>query len=223
MKESWQNIKDLFVAPSVTFARLKTQPKWGMALILFCVLQVGVTWSAAPFTERLISLELARERVPRYLIEEAAPIIGNFVLLFALLIPLIAIVVLSALLTFAARIFRVDTAVRFRHIYASLAHASLIPTFVYFVNTAFVPVIKGLENVRTPVDMQVIPGLHFLSSSENVQVLMFLSHFNPLSIWPIAVLTIAVSILADTGKVKACVCAILIWLSGVALEVLVFK
>ncbi len=71
--------------------------------------------------------------------------------------------------------------------------------------------------------MQVIPGLHFLSSSENVQVLMFLSHFNPLSIWPIAVLTIAVSILADTGKVKASFVAILIWLSGVMLEVLVFK
>ena len=68
--------------------------------------------------------------------------------------------------------------------------------------------------------MQVIPGLHFLSPSENEQLLMFLSHFNPLSVWPIAVLTIAVAILADTGKMKACFVAILIWLSGVMLEVI---
>ncbi len=223
MKESWQNIKHLFVAPSATFARLKIEPKWGMALILFCLLQVGVTWAAAPFTERLISLGLARERMPRYLIEEVAPIIGHFVLLFSLIVPLIAIVVLSAILTFAARIFRVDAAVRFRHIYASLTHAVLIPTLVYFVNTAFVPVLRGIENVWTPVDMQIVPGLHLLSSSENMQLLMFLSHFNPLSIWPVAVLTIAVSVLADTGKITACFGAIPIWLSGVALELLVFR
>lgn len=223
MQESWQNIKHLFVSPSVTFARLKTQPKWGMALILFCLLQVGVTWAVAPFTDRLIALEMAREHMPRYLIEDIVPIIGGFVLVFSLIAPLIAMVVFSATLTLAARIFRVDAAIRFRHIYASLAHASLIPTLVYFVNTAFVPVLKGIENVWTPLDMQVVPGLHLLSTSENLQLLMFLSHFNPLSIWPVAVLTIAVSILADTGKVKACFVAILIWLSGVALEVLAFK
>lgn len=223
MKESWQNITHLFVAPSVTFARLKTQPKWGMALILFCLLQVGVTWAVAPFTDRLISLGLAREQMPRYLIEETVPIIGSFVLAFALIVPLIATVVLSVVLTFAARIFRVDAAVRFRHIYASLVHAALIPTLTYFVNTALVPVLRGLENVWTPIDMQVVPGLHLLSASENMLLLMFLSHFNPLSIWPVVVLTIAVSILADIGKVKASVVAILIWLSGVALEVLAFR
>ena len=69
--------------------------------------------------------------------------------------------------------------------------------------------------------MQVIPGLHMLMSSiENVNLLMFLSHLHILSIWHIFVLTIAVTIFAEVNKTKACVTAVSIWLLRVSAEVM---
>ena len=69
--------------------------------------------------------------------------------------------------------------------------------------------------------MKIIPGLHLLlGSSENVKLLTFLSYFNPLSLWYLAVLTIGVRVFADTDKAKACFGAIIIWLLGIATEVI---
>jgi hypothetical protein len=51
-------------------------------------------------------------------------------------------------------------------------------------------------------------------------LLTFLSYFNPLSLWYLAVLVIGVRIFAGTDKTKACFGAIIIWLLGIVPEVI---
>jgi hypothetical protein len=97
----------------------------------------------------------------------------------------------------------------------------LISILIVLVNTALLVVFRDVEDIRRTTDMKIIPGLHLLlGASENVKLLTFLSYFNPLSLWYLAVLVIGVRIFAGTDKTKACFGAIIIWLLGIVPEVI---
>ena len=186
MKNSLQNIADILAEPSAAFARLKSEPKWLLAMVIFCLFAVGIAWATLPFTEQIIWL-----------------------------------LAISAILTLAARFIGINNAIKFKHIFAAVVHTSLINSLIVLVNTALVVVFRDVENIKSTADMKIIPGLHLLlSSSENVKLLTFLSHFNPLSLWYLAVLAIGIRIFAGTDKIKACFGAIIIWLLDTVPEVL---
>ena len=67
----------------------------------------------------------------------------------------------------------------------------------------------------------MIPGLHMLfDSGANAKLLVFLSHINPLSLWLIAVIAIAIAVLADLEKNRARIAAVILWGIGVLYEVM---
>jgi hypothetical protein len=119
------------------------------------------------------------------------------------------------------RLLAINDAIKFKHIYAAIVHTSLISILIVLVNTALLVVFRDVEDIRRTTDMKIIPGLHLLlGASENVKLLTFLSYFNPLSLWYLAVLVIGVRIFAGTDKTKACFGAIIIWLLGIVPEVI---
>ncbi len=214
MKESFQNLSDLITSPSATFERLKFNPKWVIAFIVFCLLALGVGWTVAPFTRRLLTLRAIRQAVPDD--------IPSFVslLIMALVWAVLWCVVLSILLTVAARIFRIDRAVKFRHIYAGIVHTSMIRSLIFLVNVGLLPIFKGVEDIQTVMDTRMLPGLHLLAGSiENTHLLLFLSHVNILSIWHVFVLTIGVSIFSGINRVHACFVAVIAWSLRMGIEV----
>ena len=50
MKDSLQNIADILAEPSAAFARLKSEPKWLLAMVIFCLFSVGIAWAMFSFT-----------------------------------------------------------------------------------------------------------------------------------------------------------------------------
>ena len=215
MKESWQNLIDLVVKPSATFERLKSNPKWVVAFVLFFLLSIGLTWANSPFIERLMSL--LQPDVAATISFKSYVVKGSIVVVFWCII-------LSSVFTFAARVFKINPALKFKHIFAAIVHTSLIGTLIYLVNTGLFPLFRQLEDINRPIDMKLIPGLHMLAGSmENAHILTFLSHINPLSVWYIAILTIAVAILAEVSRVKACFTALTIFLIRIGTEILFFN
>ena len=92
------------------------------------------------------------------------------------------------------------------------------------VNTTLLVIFRDVEGIKSATDMKIIPGLHLLlGSSENVKLLTFLSYFNPLSLWYLAVLAIAIRVFTGTDKTKACFGAIIIWLLSIAPDVVFVK
>lgn len=45
MKESLQNIVDIITEPSQAFSRIKSEPRWGIAFIVFYLFSVLVGWA----------------------------------------------------------------------------------------------------------------------------------------------------------------------------------
>ena len=221
MKASLQNIADILAEPSAAFTRLKSEPKWLLAMIIFCLFSAGIAWAMFPFTEQIMHQAMTDAGVPAEQIEISIKIGQISGLIGSVVAPIIWLLVISAILTLAARLLGVNNAIRFKHMYAAVVHTSLISFLIALGNTALLVVFRDAAAIKTVADMKMIPGLHLLlGSSENVKLLTFLSYFNPLSLWYLAVLTIGVRIYADTDKTKACVGAIIIWLLGIIPEVI---
>ena len=213
MKESWQNLSELITNPSATFQRLKFNPKWVIAFVVFCMLSLGMGWTVAPFTQRLLTLRAVKSSVPNEIPSAEA------VMITGLLWAALWCVVLSVLLTVAARLFGVNRAVKFKHIYAAVVHTSLVRSSIFLANVGMLPIFRRVEDIKTVVDTRMLPGVHLLMGSiENTNLLMFLSYVNVLSIWHIFVLTITVSIFAGINKGQACFVAVFIWLLRVGIE-----
>ena len=219
MKDSLQNIVDILAEPSATFARLKSEPKWGLAIVIVCLFAVGIAWAMFPFTAQIMAQTMMETGVPAEQIEISTKIGQIFGLIGSLVAPIIWFLAISAILTLVTRLFAINDAIRFKHIFAAVVHTSLISFLIALANTALLAVFRDVEDIKTAADMKMIPGLHLLlGASENVKLLTFLSYFNPLSLWYLAVLAIGVRIFAETDRTKAYVGAIIIWLLGIVPE-----
>ena len=221
MKDSLQNIVDILAEPSAAFARLKSEPKWLLAMVIFCLFSVGIAWVMFPFTEQIIHQQMVEEGVPSEQMEISMTVARIATPIGALVAPIIWLLAISAILTLVARLLSINDAIKFKHIYAAVVHTSLISILIALVNTALLAVFRDIEAIKSAADMKMIPGLHLLlGASENVKLLTFLSYFNPLSLWYLAVLAIGIRVYTETDKTKAYVGAIVIWLLGIAPEVI---
>ena len=221
MKESWQNLIDLIANPKATFTRLKSKPKWGIAFGVFCFLVVVLAWIVFPFTQKFINPRYAGSLADVELFGSTKAASMVFVAVGGIVLGVLCAVVFSIILTVVSRVFKVNEALKFKHIFAAWWHTILINPLVFFINIAFLPVFRRVEDIETVVDMRIVPGVHMLVTSvENPYLLFFLSYVDILGIWSIFVLTVAVSTLAEINKTKACLTAVIIWLLRIGVDTL---
>ena len=221
MKESWQNLIDLIANPKATFTRLKSKPKWGVAFGVFCFLVVVLAWIVFPFTQKFINPQYVSSLADVELFGSTKAASMVFVAVGGIILGVLCAVVFSIILTVVSRVFKVNEALKFKHIFAAWWHTILINPLVFFINIAFLPVFRRVEDIETVVDMRIIPAIHMLVTSvENPYLLFFLSYVDILGIWSIFVLTVAVSTLAEINKTKACLTAVIIWLLRIGVDTL---
>ena len=220
MRESWRNLIDLIVNPKATFTRLKAKPKYGVAFLVFCFLVVVLAWMVFPFTRKFLNPQYASRLADIELFGSTKAVSMGFVAVSGIVLGILCAVVFSMILIFVSRVFKVNEALKFKHVFAAWWHTILINPVVFFSNVAFVPVFRRVEDIEALIDLKVIPGLHMLVPSlENQYLLVFLSFVDILAIWNIFVLTVAVATLAKVNKTKACLTAVIIWLLRVGIDV----
>ena len=221
MRESWRNLIDLIANPKAAFTRLKSRPKWGVAFAVFCVLVVGLAWMVYPFTQRFLNPRYASSLADLKLLGSARATSMVFVAVSGIILGVLCAVGFSAMFTLISRAFRLNEALKFKHFFAAWWHSILINPLVFFINIAFLPVFRRVENIETVIDIRIVPGMHMLVPFiENQYLLMFLSFMDLLGIWNIFVLTVAVATLIEVSKTKACLTAIGIWLLRVGIDVI---
>ena len=223
MKESLQNIGNIIAEPSAAFLKLKSEPRSGIAFVVFYLFSVLITWAVLPYTAALTAAKLVEGDMQPEQIEAAGNMSQIFQSIGIFIGPIFAIlgfIIISALLRLAARFFAKNDTLRFRHIYAVVVHIALIGCVIQLVNTALLLVFKDVEGIKNTVDLKMIPGLHLLLGGvANPKLTMLLSHINPLSLWLIAVIAIAITVLADIERNKARAAAVVLWVLSVLPEV----
>lgn len=214
MKESLQNLINIIMNPKAAFTRLKSDPKWVVAFTIFCLFSFILAWALAPYTQQL----LAARSIDTESLNKPPSVVSAMVI--SMSYNILMAILLSIILTAAARICKIASAVKFKHIYAAFVHILLIRSMTFFVNAGLLPIAKNIEDIHTTVDVRVVPGLHLLAGSlQNQHLLMFLSYINPLAVWYVFVLIIGIHILAEVSRIKAFFAALIIWLFRVGLDV----
>jgi len=221
MNESLQNIGDLIAEPKSTFTRLKLEPRSGVAFVIFYLFSVLLLWAIAPYTQQLMSVGMAEADAPSEQLQTFAQVMGTLIIFLGPVFVVIGFIISSTLLKLGARYLLKNETLRFRHIYAAVIHIWLINCLIQLVNTALLLVFRDAGDVKSTADFKMIPGLHMLfDSGANAKLLVFLSHINPLSLWLIAVMAIAIAVLADLEKNRARIAAVILWGIGVLYEVM---
>ena len=223
MKESLQNIGDLIAEPSAAFSRLKSQPRSGIAFIVFYIFSVLLLWALAPYTQQLMSQAMAAETdaIPEQA-QTMAQVMRWLIIFLGPIGAIVGFIISSAILRVAVRFLLKNDTLRFRHIYAATLHIALISNCLMgLLNTVLLLALRNVDDVKNGVDFKMIPGLHMLfdSGTTNVKLLMLFSHINPFSVWIIAVMAIAIAVLADMEKSKARVAAVILWILSILPEV----
>ncbi|RKU07834.1 hypothetical protein C6501_17250 [Candidatus Poribacteria bacterium] len=215
MKEGIQNIIDLFINPSATFRRLKSKPRWMLAFSVYLILSVLLAWALTPFTLSLLADRSVQSQGHNkaHIVFSSALVSMTYTMLWFLL--------LCCLLTIAVRMLKVNKDIKSKHIFAAVMHTIIVRITTFFVNVGLLPLFKNPEDIQTPMDTRIVPGLHLLTGSlQDQNLLMFLSYINPLEFWYIFVLTIGIYILVEISRIKAFVTALIVWLLRVSLDVL---
>lgn len=216
MGESLQNIRDIIIRPRAAFTRIKDDRKWFFTLVLCCIGYGIITWTIAPFEAHLATYRTteAGENVNETVI---AAFITEIIKAFVL-IPIL-IVIFSMIYLAIARFFRINkTIIKFRHIYAILVHLMLIGIFVSGINTILLLIFKNPQDIHTTLDLQMLPGLHHLGDFlKNEKLLLFLSDFNLLSLWEVALSVIAIEVLTEANRTRAILAGTFISLASTVL------
>ena len=221
MRESWRNLIDLIVNPRAAFTRLKSKPKWGVAFFIFCILVVVLAWVVFPFTLKFLNPQYASNLANIELFGSTKAAAMALVAVSGIVLGILSAVVFSIVLTVVAQLYKVNETLKFKHIFAAWWHTILINPVIFFINIAFLPVFRRIEDIETVVDIKIIPGIHMLVPFvENLYLLFFFSFMDILAIWNIFVLTVAVAALAEVNKTKACLTAVIIWLLRVGIDVM---
>ena len=214
MKQSLQNIIDIIINPQAAFTRLKSEPKWVMVFTIYCLFSFVLAWTLLPYTEKLLAARPVD--TPSY--SKTVSFIAITIISTAYTI--LMAVLLSVGLTLTAKITKIKSGIKFKHIYAAFFHIMLIRLMTFFVNAGLLPVFRDIEDIRTTVDARVVPGLHLLAGSlQNQHLLMFLAYINLVAAWYVFVLTIGIHVFAEVSKIKALFVALIIWLFRVTLDV----
>lgn len=206
--------------PSAAFLKLKSQPRSGIAFIIFYLFSVILLWAVAPYTQQMMSGQMEQSDAPSGQLQPIAQVMGVLIIFLGPVFAILGFIVSSALLKLGARFLLKNETLRFRHIYAAVVHISLISCLIQLANTALLLVFRDVANVKSGADFKMIPGLHMLfDSGTNVKLLVFLSYINPLSLWLIAVMAIAITVLADIERNKARAAAVVLWVLSILPEV----
>ena len=136
--------------PTAAFTRLKDEPKWIIVFIIYCLFSFLLAWTLRPYTQKLL----------------AAPTVDTVSLIsitiFSMVYTIVMAILLSVILTITARIAKIKSGIKFKHICSAFFHIMLIRLMTFFVNAGLLPVFRDIEDIHTTVDARIIPGLHLL-------------------------------------------------------------
>ena len=213
MKDSLQNVVDLLINPKAAFTRLKYKPKWVTVFAIYCILSFLLAWTLLPYTQKLLAARtvdtLSYSKTPSFI----------SITIFSMAYTILMAILLSVVLTIIAKIVKIKSDIKFKHICTAFFHIMLIRIMTFLVNAGLLPVFRDIEDIHTTIDARVIPGLHLLAGSlQNQHLLVFLAYINPVAVWYVFVLTVGIHIFAEVSKIKALFVALIIWLFRISLD-----
>jgi Yip1-like protein len=211
-------VVDTIVAPKEAFERLAVTPTWGWALIVSLVLPVVAYFVMIPAIQHGMLGDLARQaatnpRIAQMTPEQRAKITA-FVPFFVVIAP-IGILFFVFLQTIVMSIF--NAVGKGQASFAKLWAASMNICVLYGIGqivTAIVVFLRGPDTFNSAAEVQRgLPSLALIApSGSDVHLMAFLATINPIVIWSIVLVSMAMRYIAKVSAGPAWGAAIFAYL-----------
>jgi len=210
---------DLLVAPEKIFRKIKSEPLWKKSSItlIIVILIVETVYSYIEFgafkanTQNLMDKTKQLEYVEVYKI---------YFVISLVLIPIYYYLkwfAISGLLYFLMLL--INKKILFKHVFSVLIHCWFIIALKKIFQVIIIYVI-GTDTIIHPNDLEVIPNLGDLFTlSDNGLLAGYLDNLDLFSVWYILLLTIGLSIVAESRKLIVLPLVSLIWILMVSCRV----
>ncbi|NUN68130.1 MAG: YIP1 family protein [Bacteroidetes bacterium] len=213
-------IVQLLFHPTQFFREAGERPGWMAPFIIICAVSMASAWLSIPFTERAVMLTLGRTP-DSSTAAQAVAATREMRMIGIALVPVERIVRwgIVSLLLFAAVRGLSGSAVPFRTVFAVVICAQMVFA-VMSIMTLLLLHLRGLEQIRSSMDLQTVPGLDLLLPERDRHRVWYtvLSAVNPFTVWYTMVLATGLCVTASITNRQAYGIAIGLWVTGVAFE-----
>lgn len=217
---AWEDIIDIFYAPSDVFARRERDPKFGVAMVVQTLLMAALFYAMVEIFSHVFdamtdaALRKAMQDNPQMTEQMAQQgrSFARYSQLFGQVIgwPLLILMV-GAVLWLVGKLFDSQ---------ASFKQALMVTTFAQFprVIGLILSILLGLVTdttaVKTMYGISLSPA-RLLPETTNPFVLTFLMRLDPFLIWTTVLLGIGLAIVGKIPRQRAMMAAFIVWLLGV--------
>src|SRR5262249_52979267 len=218
VRRQFRNVLLFFWSPAELFERLREKPEWLVAFLCVSAITIVITLAMQPFTMRIVELSTPPGMSPEKL-DQFYGQVKLFQYAGLALVPavILAKCLLSAgLLSTLMVLFAGDSS--FKANFSLFNHVGLIPALQSAVSLLVLG-LRGLDEVRGPLDLRVSMGLNMIIRPQNLALDAVLNSVNILDIWYLVALIIAVRSLVKCSRLQASLAAGSFWLFTVALQV----
>jgi hypothetical protein len=216
-----RGLVDVFVSPGALFERLAVKPHWILPFVALAIVIMGQQILLHPYSARAILGMINDQMAPQMqqaLRDSATKPIGPLALLSQPIVLLIGLLLGAGVLTGLAAMFTGKT--NFKAFLGAMAYAKLI-TIPAIILSLMIVMLRGIDSVQSMMDLiwTIGPAMFV---SDNKLLFNILSQINLFEIWYLVVLVIAVRKITGTTGAGATAAALVYWLLGAVLQVLMF-
>jgi len=216
----WEDLLEIFYAPTAVFERRRETPAFGLALIVFVVLLVGLSFVFRGMMEPVFDIEFKRgmtqamkanPKLTPEMMEQGKEMAKKFmfvgVAVYALLIPII----LGLLLWLVGKLFESK---------AEVGQAIMVTTYAMFP--------RALETILNAVQMLVLPddavssrfsltlgaGRFLDPDTAGPLVMAIIGRLDLFTLWITFLIAVGLSVMGRIPKSSAAVAAVIMWIIG---------
>lgn len=221
MSRTLKILANIIGKPSAAFRTLKDQPDGFKAFIIIALVSIGIAWAVLPFSQQIKMLEPGLDTPHIEQNQTTVESLNFLTLLFTPFLLLIKCLVSAGILYFGSQFLGSQQALKFKQKFAVVVHAELILVLSNLINTVLLLGFKDIRDVQTPIDLQMIPGLHLLFGDHPLGdlKLTLLSQMTPFAIWYLIVLSVGVAIVADLKRKRVEWLVVLVWLVDIGFRI----
>lgn len=218
----WEDLLELFYAPRAVFERRRETPAFGLALIVFTIAIVGLSFAFRGMMEPIFDLEFKREmaqamrqnpKLTPEMMEQGKEMAKKFMFVGVAIYALLAPIVLGMLLWLVGKLLESK---------AEMGQAIMVTTYAMFP--------RVLETIINAVQMLLLPedgitsrfsltfgvGRFLGADAAGPMVMAFAGRLDLFTLWVTLLIGIGIAVMGRMPKASAALVAALMWLIGAA-------
>jgi uncharacterized protein YneF (UPF0154 family) len=216
----WEDLLELFYAPTAVFERRRETPAFGLALIIFTVLFVALAFAFRGTMEPVFDVEMKRNmaqamkqnpQLTPEMVEQMTAMSRKFMFVGVAIFGLLAPVILGLALWLIGKALESKAEVSQAIMVATYA---MFPRLLEAILNAVQMLLLPEDSITSRFDLTLGVGRFLDVSTTSPLLLALVGRIDLFTLWITALIAIGIGVMGRISRPRAILAAVLVWLVG---------